>query len=121
MNNPQPTAYSITPDQAASISAPERAFGTTRLLPSPDQIPAHFLSGRESSYARPYRLLVDALFYGDPLPQGNMEFINGHEQNSVVQCVQAHLASWEPKHEHKMAGVAYMLSLMATLELTDAN
>jgi hypothetical protein len=45
-----------------------------------------------------------------------IEFHAGFEQEPVVRCVQAHLMSFAPKHENKIAGVAFMLRQMATLQ-----
>lgn len=107
--------YTITPESLASITAPEMVFGTTKLLPPAETIPEQFNSG-----ANIYVQLVSAIFYGTPLPKGEIEFHPGFEQEQVVRCVRAHLTSCEPKHEHKMAGVAYMLSLMADLQETSS-
>lgn len=112
--------YSITPEQSSSVSALEMAFGTTRLLPKPDQIPNEFFLNCPRTAAQDYLDLVNALFYNRPLPEMNLEFIGGHEQAAVVKCVRAHLVSREPKHDHKMAGVAFMLSQMIKLEPVNA-
>ncbi len=34
----------------------------------------------------------------------------------VVRTVRAHLASFEPQHQHKIAGVAFLLSQMAIVQ-----
>lgn len=108
------TTYSITPAQAASITRLEMAFGTTKLLPPVEAIPASFLCS--TGEAKPYLDLVNALFYGLTLPAGEIELKDGLSAETLRECVLAHLRSFEPKHEHKMAGVAYMLSLLATLK-----
>ncbi|MBB4867411.1 hypothetical protein HNP46_006324 [Pseudomonas nitritireducens] len=102
-------AYSVTPEQVASITDVEVAFSTERLLPAWDDIPDEFKIGNE------YTRLVEAIFYGRPLPQCNIEIADGLEPAHVQRCTQAHLKSHGPKHEHKMAGVAYMLSCFTKL------
>lgn len=108
------TPYAITTEQAASVTKPEVAFGTTRFLPALEAIPQTFL--RSTGEAKPYLELVNALFYGLQLPGGEIEIRAGLSAEGLRECITAHLRSWEPKHEHKMAGVAYMLSLLATLK-----
>lgn len=105
--------YTITPDQAASVTQAEQAFGTTRLLPSFDELPLVFQQG--TGEAAVYHQLVDALFYGRPLPDGDIEMHAGVTAEMLRNCTIAHLRSFEPKHEHKIAGVAYMVSQPAKL------
>lgn len=104
-------SYLITPELAASVSDPELAFSTTRLLPTLEQIPAEF---KESSNL--YYSLTKAIFYGDPLPEIEIEIKDGYSPEVLNKCVRAHLGSYGPEHEHKLSGVAYMMSLMATLK-----
>lgn len=103
--------FEIRPDDLVAITAPEEVFGTTKNLPPMDSIPPEFLNG-SNIYVR----LVNAIFYGTERPDGEITFRPGFEQESVARCVRAHLASYSPKHEHKIAGVSYLLSLMAELE-----
>lgn len=102
-------AYSITPEQAASIDDIELAFSTQKLLPDIKDIPKSFLDGNE------YTRLAEAIFYGNQLPQLDMVIAEGFTAEQVNRIVRAHLQSWGPKHEHKIAGVGYMISCMATL------
>lgn len=106
------TAYTITPANLELIDDVDLAFGTTKLLPMLEQIPSDF---KERDGDLLYFKVVNSLFYGLSLPQGNVEFKEGFEPEKVVRAVRAHLASWEPKHEHKMTCVAYMLKCMAEL------
>ena len=107
------TLYAITPEHAASVTKPEVAFGTTRFLPALEAIPQDFLRGTGEAMA--YLELVNALFYGLQLPGGAIEIRKDLSAEGLRDCIMAQLRSWEPRHEHKMAGVAYMLSLLATL------
>ena len=103
--------YTLTPEQLESITPAEMAFSTTRLLPELKDIPKEFLTGNV------YTRLVNALFYGRPLPEGDIEMREGFSSEALNRAVRAHLQSWSPKHEHKMAGVAYMVSCACTLTL----
>lgn len=105
--------YTITPELAASVTQVEQAFGTTRLLPSFDELPLVFQQG--TGEAAVYHQLVDALFYGRPLPDGDIEMHAGVTAEMLRNCTIAHLRSFEPKHEYKIAGVAYMVSQLAKL------
>ncbi len=101
-------AYTLTPEQVRSVTDVEQAFGTTRLLPDWDDIPTDFKEGNS------YTALADAIFYGRPLPKGTLELVDGVSLADLNKCVRAHLQSFEPKHEHKMAGVGYLMSCACT-------
>ena len=104
-------ASTITPTRvdAEPITDLELAFGTTRLLPPPEAIPEAFWRGNA------YTQLAEALFYGAPLAPLLIEFKPGFDADQMRRIVRSHLASFEPKHEHKIAGVGYLMSLMAVL------
>lgn len=104
--------YTITPSDLETITDVDLTFGTTKLLPKTDNIPNDF---RERGDDLPYFQVVNALFSGKPLVSGDVEFKDGFDPEKVVRVVRAHLASWEPKHEHKISGVAYMLKCMCTI------
>lgn len=106
--------YTITAEDAASVNPLELLWGTTRLLPPVDAIPACFISGKGQAEA--YHDLVNALYDGLALPEGNIiELHSGVSAVALRKCVIAHLMSLEPKHEHKIAGVAYMVHQLARL------
>ena len=102
-------AYILTPEQVDSIDEVDRAFSTMALLPPWDEIPEEFKRDN------PYSDVAERVFYGMPLPGLRIEMKPGFQAPSMVRAVRAHLASWGPKHEHKIAGVGYMLSLMCSL------
>lgn len=102
-------AYTLTPEQIASITMPELAFSTERLLPAWDDIPEDFKRGNI------YTELASAIFYGTAIPQGTLALNEGFDGEALNKCVRAHLKSFGPKHEHKMAGVGYMIACACTL------
>ncbi|MBA1280462.1 MULTISPECIES: hypothetical protein [Pseudomonadaceae] len=97
-------AYTLTPEQIATVTKPELAFGTMRLLPQWEDIPEEFKRGNI------YTELASAIFYGTPMPPCDIELNEGVEANALNKCVRAHLQSWGPKHEHKIAGVGFMIA-----------
>ena len=101
----------ITPmlADATPITDLEMAFGTTRLLPPPEAIPEPFWSGNL------YTQLAEALFYRHPLPPALIEFRHGFDSQQLRRIVLSHLRSFAAKHEHKIAGVGYLISQMAIL------
>jgi len=107
--------YTITPADFASITDVEMAFSTDRLLPSWDDIPQEFKDGNA------YTNLVDALFAGVTLPDGNIEMKPGFTPEALNRAVRAHLQSFGPKHEHKVAGVAFMIASSCTFEPAQAR
>lgn len=105
----------LTPEDVESITKVEEAFGTTRLLPNMGDAPATF-----DQFDNPYQQVVSALFYGGPLPDYEVAPRPGFEEvvasGALQRCIRAHLSSWEPKHEHKMRGAAYLLSQIVELK-----
>lgn len=103
--------YSITPADAASITAVEKAFSTIRFLPAIEDIPADFIDNASN----PYVMLTAALALEQDLPDFTIDLHDGLKPEDLNGCVMAHLKSFSPKHEHKISGVAYMISCLATL------
>lgn len=109
------TQSQITSTQIRAISDLELAFGTTKLLPEWDAIPIEF-----KRVQNPYQVLLHSLFYHQPIPRGQIALNPGFDDidmAAVNKCIRAHLQSYAPKHEHKMAGTAFLLSQICTLEL----
>lgn len=98
--------WDITQADIDSITKPEAVWGTTRFLPPEEEIPAEFW--KPNIYTR----IADTMFVGDPPPQGEITFNPGFRADSTAtyQFIMAHMKSFEPKHEHKIAGVGYMIS-----------
>jgi hypothetical protein len=102
-------SYQLTIDQVNSITDAECAFATLRLLPAWEDIPEEF------KRRNIYTALVEALMFGGNLPDCEIELMDGLSPEKLNRCTMAHLQSWGVKHEHKVAGVAYMISCVATL------
>lgn len=102
-------AYQLTPEMIGSITAPEWAFSTERLLPAWDDVPEDFRKGNI------YTELASAIFYGTEMPECRIVLNEGVEAEKLNRCIRAHLNSYGPKHEHKIAGVGYMISCACTL------
>lgn len=75
-------------------------------LPPYAEIPTEFKHGRTE-----WNKLFSQWFYSG-LPKGT-EFIakEGIDRDEALRHVKYCMGSFEPKHEHKEAGVAYLLSL----------
>lgn len=99
--------YILKPEDLNSVTQVEVAFGTTRLLPERNEIPKDY-ENRDL-----FERYVEAIFFGSRRPSGSLhmreEFWGMDGQ--LIHALRAHLVSFEPKHEHKIEGVAYMLSL----------
>lgn len=102
----KPKAWSITQADIDSITDVDSAFGTTRLLPPEHEIPAEFW--KTNIYTR----IADAMFVGEPPPAGEITFHSGFREDgpAMMKCLMAHMNSFSPSHEHKIAGIAYMIS-----------
>lgn len=91
---------------SASVTDIECAFGTTKYLPKIEDIPEEFFK-RNNLYVR---LFNDIFFKG----VSDLQFkpAEGFDNAAVHRLIVAHSRSFEPKHEHKESGVAYMMSLL---------
>jgi len=110
-------AYKVTREDLSSITDVELAFSTDKLLPAWEEIPQEFKDGNL------YTHLAEAIFDGRPLPGLAMEFLPGFEDAeapaALNKCVRAHLQSFSSKHQHKIAGVGYMMAKV--FRLADAR
>lgn len=100
--------YSLSAEQVSSVTDVELAFGTARLLPAWDEIPKDFKKGNC------YTAIAEAILYGRPLPEGDLELADDISPADLNKCIRAHLASFDPSHEHKLAGVGYLMSFACT-------
>jgi hypothetical protein len=83
------------------VAFPASVVGT--LLPPMDEIPEEF-----HSHSHPWCRFVSKLFFsGGNLPVSR----NGIDRASAARHLKCVLGSYEPKHEHKEAGAAYLMSL----------
>lgn len=94
----------------AAIEIPELsdvdlAFGTTKGLPEYATVPDQFRRHKGT----PWNELVSNMFFSGVK---GLKFVPqpGVDPNRAYRHVRALLGSWEPKHEHKEAGVAYLMS-----------
>jgi hypothetical protein len=89
------------------------AFSTERLLPALQDVPEEFRKGNI------YTELASAIFYGTEMPKCTIALNEGVEGEKLNRCIRAHLKSWGPKHEHKIAGVGYMIACACILHPTE--
>lgn len=90
------------------VSNFEIAFpaGVMELLPPMEQIPDEFQMGSRNKWNR----LVGDMFFKGVM---NLQLIpkDGIDSNQAFRVIRTIIGSWEPQHEHKEAGAAYLLSL----------
>jgi hypothetical protein len=94
------------------LSDPEIIFpcNTSALLPPMSEIPEEF-KRHSNKYVR---FVSDWFFKGADATR--MRPRTGVDRRRAVRHLKAIMGSWEPKHEHKEAGVAYLLSLWFELD-----
>lgn len=111
---PKPTIESVsqvTPDLLylpIEVDTLECIFGATdisKLLPPYRSIPKDFREGRNK-----WSTLVSTWFFCG-LKDAVWKPVPGIDENKALRHLKAIMSSFEPKHEHKEAGVAYLLSL----------
>lgn len=104
----------LKPEDILSIQDVELAFSTMRFLPEPKDIPEAFYDN-----ANPYAKVAEAIMFGLPMPEGEVTFKEGFQEafaSKGMDFLSAHLQSYGPKHEDKIAGVGYLISQMMTIE-----
>ena len=85
------------------------AFPTTTPLPAWEDLTEDFQRGRGE--AEPWHRIVSKIFFeGGRLSDFGLTPKDGVDVNKAMRAILVCLGSWEPKHEHKTAGVAFMLS-----------
>lgn len=92
------------------VSDVEMAFPANPPLPAWDDIPEEF---RKNCFSDkdPWCHAAAMLFYqGGKLADFGMTPKPGVDMPKAVRALKACLGSYNPSHEHKMAGVGYMLS-----------
>lgn len=111
--------YKITRADLASINDVELAFSTDRFLPEWKDI--------HEAFKKPniYSQIAEALCLGFKMPQGEVTFLDGFPDEGAAKdldrCVRAHVQSFGPSHEHKIAGVGFMISQVCKIEPTKGN
>lgn len=111
-----PKPWSISQTDLDQTNPLEIAWGTTRCLPSEEGIPRDFWPNIVGYRGNTYLHLVDALFCGDSVPDVEFSYNEGFTGNKLMEFTMAHLRSFEPSHEHKIAGLAFMLSKIITFK-----
>lgn len=106
-------AYTITAADLETITDNDVDFGTTRFLPSVDDIPRTFYE------SNPYTQIVSAMAADIELPDVDVTLKPDVDPEWLRRCVMAHLRSFEPRHEDKIAGVAYLISLLTVMGSND--
>lgn len=105
--------YKLTREDLASVSDAEMAFSTVRLLAGEEEIPAEFTRGNL------YTQTAAAIFFNDALPDCELVFLPGFDDAAAAadlnRCVRAHLASYTPCHQHKIAAVGLMIASVCEL------
>lgn len=83
------------------------AFGgrTDELLPAWNDIPEEFHKGSNK-----WHKFANALFFGDAGKNTQIVPKAGIDVHEAARHVKAILGSFNPKHEHKIAGCAFLLS-----------
>ena len=78
---------------------------TSKHLPSYSGIPEEFQRGRT-----PWNKLVTRWFFKGLPVDAEFHPRDGIDANDAFRHIRYCMGSWEPKHEHKEAGCAYLLS-----------
>jgi len=87
----------------------EMAFPAHAPIPSWDDLPEEFRTGWHSN--NKWCDIASTLFYkGGSLEEFSLTPKEGVDKKKAIRAIKASLGSFQPKHEHKIAAVGYMLS-----------
>jgi hypothetical protein len=112
-----PKPWGITQADIDATTPLEEGFATTRCLPPEDIIPEPFWGWYKGSTGNLYFFMADALFCGSTMPVAYVTWNDGFREDgeALMKWIMAHMRSFTPSHEHKIAGIAYMISQAVTL------
>jgi hypothetical protein len=88
------------------VSDGDMIFGQNIPLPAWDSIPEEF----KGCNATPFNEVVSTLFFEGGRVSDFLTPKEGVDVSKALRAIKCCLGSFEPKHEHKEAGVAFMLS-----------
>lgn len=93
------------------VSDTEIAFGgdIEKLLPNMDDIPQEFHDAFHNGNNKWVRFVSD-IFYGQNGEKWEIDTKDDIDVHLAARHIMAILHSFQPKHEHKIAGCAYLLS-----------
>jgi hypothetical protein len=105
--------YSISRADLDTITDADLVRSTMKLLPEWADIPAEFRNGNV------YTRMAEARLLDYPMPDLSISFLPGFDDEAackaIDRCIVAHLKAFTPRHEHRIAGVGYMLSKVCTI------
>lgn len=95
--------------QVRDISDIERAFPTSikDFMPPYSEIPEEF---KNQNRQTKWNEIVSHWFFKGLNPKTQFIPVEGIDPKKALKHISYILGSWEPKHEHKEAGVAFLLS-----------
>lgn len=108
--------WGITQADLDATTQKEWCFATDRCYPPADIIPPEYWVDPLSPQANLYVRIADALWIGEQLPEAEIQINQGFTGDNMIRFLEAHLRSVEPTHEHKIAGLAYMIAQIITLK-----
>lgn len=102
-SKPIPTSEGI--HSVPQLDDADAAFGNIKHLPRMADLPEQFQRARH-----PFCEVAQQLFFkGGALESHGLRIKAGLDTRGVMRAIRAALCSWEPSHEHKIAGVGFLL------------
>ena len=113
-----PKSYSLTQADIESVTDKEVVQGMSRLLPKVEDIPLEHWGWFKGVERNIYFRVAEQLYTGDPPPPGEIVFNPGFTGVGLKRCLDAHVRNIHAEYQHRMAGIAYMLSIILTIKET---
>ena len=108
-------SLNLTQELIESITQLEYLRGTDRFLPKPEDIPLEHWGWFKGVTNNIYFRIAEAMYVGEPPPSGKVVINTGFTGKGMKQFLMAHLVYMEPEYQHRVAGVAYMMTQIVTV------
>lgn len=108
--------YSLTQEQVESITPEELLYGTQRFLPCVEDIPLEHWGWFKGVERNIYFRIAEAMYIGEQPPAGEVSLNAGFTGKGMKEFLKAHMICIHPEYQHRIAGMAYMMSLICTIK-----
>lgn len=107
--------YQLSQNDIETITDEEALHGTDRFLPKADDIPLEHWGWFKGVERNVYFRIAEAMYVGETPPAGEVSFNPGFTGKGMARFLKAHMLNIHAEYQHRMAGMAYMMSLIVTI------
>lgn len=105
----------LTQADIESITDEEYVRGTARFLPKEEDIPLEYWGWFKGVERNIYFRIAEEMYTGDPVPAGEVSINPGFTGKGLQRFLVAHMKNIHAEYQHRMAGMAYLMSRVVTI------